>query len=207
MKQIQKISLFLAFSIMATISFAQINIGLKAGFNLANINASDSEFDHKFLPTFQVGAILDIDFSDNLGVQTGISFMGKGSKIDEQILGSDFVATSRLFYVQVPVNLMYKNNNFFIGAGPYIGYGISGKYKAEYIGIEDNEDYEFGNTVEDDVAPIDYGIGVQVGVMFGSVRVGAGYDLGLANVIPKDIRADDEYIRNNVINVFAAFMF
>ena len=207
MKQIKKLSLFLAFSIMATISFAQLNIGVKAGFNLANINASDSEFDTKFLPTFQVGAIVDFGLTDNLGLQTGISFMGKGFKIDEEILGSDFVATSNQYYLQVPVNLMYKNNNFFIGAGPYIGYGISGKYKSEFLGLEETDDYEFGNSDEDDISPIDFGVGVQLGVMLGQIRIGAGYDLGLANTIPSDKRADDEYIRNNVINVFAAFMF
>ncbi len=111
MKQIKKLSLFLAFSIMATISFAQLNIGVKAGFNLANINASDSEFDTKFLPTFQVGAIVDFGLTDNLGLQTGISFMGKGFKIDEEILGS---ATSNQYYLQVPVNLIYKNQFIFL---------------------------------------------------------------------------------------------
>lgn len=207
MKQIKKLSLLLAFSIMATISFAQLTIGLKAGFNLATISTDDSEFDPKYLPTFQAGAVIDFGLTDNLGVQTGVSFMGKGYKVNEELLGSDFIIESNVYYLQIPAHLMFKTSNFFVGAGPFIGMGIAGKYRAEYAGVEDSEDLEFGNTEDDDISPVDFGVGVQLGVMLGQIRIGAGYDLGLANTIPKDIRSDDEYIRNNVINVFAAYMF
>ena len=96
-------------------------------------------------------------------------------------------------------------------AGPYIGYAISGKFKweetgvhvlvfSEYIvnGMEPDMDYwksiynlpdmenkgegetKFGSE-EGNMNPFDYGIGLGVGLEFGAMQVGIGYNLGLAD--------------------------
>ena len=111
-------------------------------------------------------------------------------------------------YVQVPAHLLYKGKGFFVGAGPYVGFGVSGKIKTEFGGETDTEDLQFGNSLEDDLSPLDFGVGVQAGVSFGACRVGAGYDLGLSDLIPKDARdSAGVTLKNNVINVFFAYMF
>lgn len=210
MKQLFKIALFAVFSILTTAAFSQISFGVKAGLNLANENFSGEgtgELKPKILPTFQVGGILDIGITEALAVETGISLQGKGYKLEDEILGVSFKSTASALYLQVPAHIMYKGSGFFVGLGPYVGYAISGKVKAEAGGNSESEDISIGNTVDDDLSPIDFGVGIQAGVSFGSIRIGAGYDLGLSDTTPKDAREDGYSSKNTVINVFAAYMF
>ena len=104
----------------------------------------------------------------------------------------------------MPAHILYNASAFFVGAGPFVGYGIGGKAKSDG---EDSEDLSFGNTEDDDYAALEYGIGVQVGAKFGSIRAGAGYDLGLSDLTPKDLQSDDFSVKSGVINVFVAYMF
>lgn len=58
------------------------------------------------------------------------------------------------------------------------------------------------------MAPLDFGIGAQAGVNVGPVKIGAGYDFGLAQIIPKDQRGDGSpSVKNGVINVFVSYFF
>lgn len=186
---------------------AQVNFGVKAGLNLANLSYSD-EFedpDTKMLITFQVGAIADIDISDNFAIQPGLLLVGKGARQEDSDL--DFKASVNPMYLQVPVNFLYKGDMFYVGAGPYAAFGLFGKTKVEFAGEEDSEDLSFGNAEDDDLAALDFGANIEAGVTLGQIRIGAGYALGLANVIPSDVRGDDESARNGVISVNVAYMF
>ena len=207
MKPLFKLTLFAAFCAFTTASFSQISFGAKAGFNLANVMYSQDELDPKFNPTFQVGAVVEIGITEQLAVQTGLGFQGKGTKLKEDILGEELESTTNLYYLQVPAHLLFNGDMFFVGAGPYAAFCLSGKSKSTFAGESDTEDLEIGNTVDDDVASLDFGIGAQAGVKLGSLRIGAGYDLGLANIIPKDAQIDDESIKNGVISVFVTYMF
>lgn len=207
MKQLTKITLFAAFCAVSTLSFAQVNFGIKAGLNLANIISNEDDFETKLLPTFQIGAVVDLGITDALGVQTGVSLQGKGFKFEEDFLGETVKTTANPLYVQVPAHLMYKGNSFFVGAGPYVGFGVGGKVKASYAGESETEDITFGNSEDDFFAPLDFGVGVQVGGMIGAIRIGAGFDLGLSDIAPKDSRSSDFSNKNSVISVFAAYMF
>lgn len=210
MKQLLKLSLFAAFCALTTVSFSQISFGAKAGLNLANVSFKGDgteSADPKIIPTFQVGGILEIGITEALAVQTGVSLQGKGFKLEDEILGVSFTATTSEMYIQVPAHILYRGSGFFVGVGPYVGYAVSGKTKVEAGGNSDSEKLSIGNTVDDDLAPIDFGVGIQAGVSFGSIRVGAGFDLGLSDITPKDSQVDGYSTKNTVINVFAAYMF
>ncbi|MBL7805965.1 MAG: PorT family protein [Saprospiraceae bacterium] len=187
---------------------AQVNFGVKAGLNLANLSYSD-EFedpDTKMLITFQVGAIADIDISDNFAIQPGLLLVGKGARQEDSDL--DFKASVNPMYLQVPVNFLYKGDMFYVGAGPYAAFGLFGKAKAEFAGEEDSEDLSFGNAEDDDLAALDFGANIEAGVTLGQIRIGAGYALGLANIIPSDQReGSDASIKHGVISVNVAYMF
>lgn len=204
MKTLLKITLISA-AFIGCINFAsaQVNFGVKAGLNLANVNFSE-EFDEfvdpKMLITFQAGVIADINLNQNWAVQPGLLLVGKGFKIDDDVLGE---GSSNPMYLQVPVNIMYKGNMFYAGVGPYAAFGLFGKVKQ---GDED-ENLEFGNEPEDDYAPLDFGANIEAGVDLGMLRIGAGYALGLANIIPSDARFDDESAKHGVISVNVAYMF
>ena len=208
MKQLSKITLLAAFFACTSVSFAQISFGVKAGLNLANVLTNDDDADPKMIPTFQVGGVVEIGITEMLAVQTGVSLQGKGFKEEEELLGETFKFTASPMYITVPAHLLYKGGSFFVGAGPYVGYGIAGKLKAEAAGESESEDIEFGDSEADTFSALDFGVGVQAGGSFGSFRVGAGYDLGLSNLIPKDLRASEDItVKNGVINVFVAYMF
>ncbi len=210
MKQLFKITLFAAFCAFTTAAFSQISFGVKAGLNLANQSYSGDgtgEIDTKMLPTFQVGGILEIGITEAIAVQSGLSLQGRGFKLDDEILGVAFKSTANLLYLQVPAHLLYRGNGFFVGAGPYVGYAVSGKVKAEVAGNTDSETLSIGNSVEDDLSPIDFGVGIQAGISLGAIRVGAGFDLGLSDTTPKDAREDGYSAKNTAISVFAAYMF
>ncbi|MBL7805964.1 MAG: PorT family protein [Saprospiraceae bacterium] len=211
MKNSLKYSLF-AILFLGSVSFAaaQVDFGVKAGFNLANVSLSglgEDDLDTKMLPTFQVGAVADINISENFAIQPGVLLSGKGFRVEEEFLGETFKSTISPMYLQVPVNFLYKGNMFYVGAGPYVGFGLFGKSKFEGGGESDSEDISFGNSEDDDWAPLDFGANLEAGVILGQIRIGAGYALGLANVIPSDVRGDDESARNGVISVNVAYMF
>ena len=203
MKQLLKIALFAAFCVATTTAFSQISFGAKAGLNLANISLSgdgSSLINTKILPTFQIGAIVEYGITENLAIQSGVSLQGKGFKIDDDLLGS---SKSNPLYVQIPAHLLYKADMFFVGVGPYVGFGVAGK--AEYDG--ESESLTFGSDDASDYSALDFGIGAQLGVNIGAIRIGAGYDLGLSDIVPKDLRGDGISAKHGVINVFAAYMF
>ena len=206
MKQLLKITLFAAFCGFTTVAFSQISFGVKAGLNLANVNFTGDGtdlFETKIVPTFQVGGILEIGLTNSFAIQTGVSLQGKGFKITVE----DLEGTENLYYVQVPAHFLYRGGSFFVGAGPYAGFGVSGKAKTKSNGQTDTEDIAFGSTEDDDVSALDFGVGIQAGASVGSLRFGAGYDLGLIDITPKDVREDGYSIKHGVINVFVAYMF
>ncbi len=187
---------------------AQVRFGVKAGLNLANIsfsNLGEIEPSTSMLPTFMVGGQVEFDFTENLGVGVGLQLNGKGTKIETEFLGEKFSTKTSPMYLQVPVMLQYRNSGFFAGVGPYVGFGLFGKSKTDGA---DSEDISFGNSVDDDFAPLDFGAGVELGYEFGSVRATASYNLGLANALPKDaVEGTDVKAKHGVIGIAVAYLF
>ncbi len=181
--------------------FSQVRFGVKAGLNLANVSG-DEVGDTKMLPTFLIGGQAEFGLSDNLGLGVGLQLNGKGFKVADDLLGEDFKYS--VMYIQVPVLLQYRNSGFFAGVGPYFGFAVSGKAKAGGNSIS----LEFGNSENDDLAPLDYGAGFELGYEFSNIRATASYNLGLANIVPKDIAdAEDVSVKNTVIGIAVAYLF
>lgn len=197
----------LVLSLVSTAS-AQVRFGVKAGLNLASIkfsNLGEVEPDVSMVPTFMVGGQVEFDFTENLGLGVGLQLNGKGAKVKTEFLGEVVESKATPMYLQVPVMLQYRNNGFFAGVGPYVGFGLFGKTKTDGA---DSEDLNFGNSVDDDFAPLDFGAGVEAGYEFGSLRATVSYNLGLANAIPKDaVEGTDIKAKHNVIGVALAYMF
>lgn len=178
-------------------AMAQPKYIVKAELNLANFTG-DIEDNTKLLPTFLVGGQVEFDIAENLAVGAGLQLSGKGFKVDDP----SFDASINPFYLQVPVQIIYQNSGFFVGAGPFIGFGIAGKRK--FLG--ESESIAFGNGEEDDVAPLDYGAGLELGYEFMRFRASVAYNLGLANVIPSDQRGDAS-VKTSVIGIALAYIF
>ncbi|MCX6272369.1 MAG: porin family protein [Bacteroidetes bacterium] len=124
---------------------------------------------------------------------------------------------SNINYLEIPVNGLYKFGAgpaiIFIQAGPYLGYALSAKLKAdekifqnEDGTLTDKYDLKIGTDKEkDDLKPLDFGINVGAGVEFKGITFGLQYGLGLANISP--YTEDDTKIKNKVIGISVGYKF
>ena len=173
-----------------------ISFGIKAGLNLTELPATASgvSVTNNYLVGFHAGGLVDIKFG-SFSIQPGILFTTKGGKsaytLTEDLSGATLTATGNstttLNYIEVPVNFLYRmeagDGNVFFGAGPYVGYGLSGKLvgDATAVGTTSHIDQsiKFGNS-DGDVKNPDVGINGLVGYQLNNgLTVSAGYGYGL----------------------------
>jgi len=108
---------------------AQTKLGISAGFNQASMifSSSDFTFDTGNRFTFTAGGVAEIPLFNNLAMQTGMMFTGKGYKVS--LLGAS--SATKTTFVEVPLLLKYRKKvweeEVFALAGPYAGYGLFGK--------------------------------------------------------------------------------
>ena len=168
--------------LMGTVAFAQtssLGFGLKAGVNFPkyNFSGSNSNFETNSSTNFHVTGFLDAPLGRNFSVQPGISLQGKGGEL---LSSSGGTVTQNTMWPEVPVNLVAKvpmgNSNFFIGAGPYIGFGLSGKNKYDSDWGSAEEEFEFGS--DGTLKSTDFGVNFVAGFHLGQgFLLHAGYGL------------------------------
>jgi hypothetical protein len=207
------------------VSQAQI---LRGGVNFANISVNDNGGvnDAKMLTSFQVGIIGDFHLVPFLSLQPGILFTGKGTKSESGDEGSAtwYKATTNPYYIEVPVNLVFKTPTgpvkFFAGAGPYIAIGIAGKNKVrgsflgssfsseESIKWSDDDpttlDYEEGAGFGV-LKRFDYGLNGTLGIETSSLVLSANYGLGLAKLQSGSGSGDDNNNKHRVLSLTVGF--
>lgn len=221
-------------------SFSQIKYGVKAGLNISNVaqNFADpsDEFKTKLKPGFQLGVVVNYELTESFSLISGLSYINKGASEDlEDGLQAGVTAEgySRLAlgYLEVPLNFVYKINNFNIMAGPYVALGINGKEKWDYTfklngqviseSADEFSDYKFKNTLGDTemadnsayLKAIDAGLNFGVGYNINGMVIDLNYSLGLTNMNPKieatGITDDssDFKVMNRVVSIGATYFF
>ncbi len=126
------------------------DISIRGGLNLNNISQdfkeSDWEYETKIRPGFHIGPVIDLDFSPQLGFQTGLLFTSKGFAVDleDQDFDNGFYreedfdievdgsSRSRYNYFEIPLNLVFKVDDLQFFAGPYLSFGVGGKSIMDY---------------------------------------------------------------------------
>lgn len=196
-----KLIFFVVFALVAQVAIAQ-SFGIKGGVNFANMSFSNSglNISPKSIIGFHFGAVAEFELQESLSFNTGILYSLKGYKIKMDILGESMEATEKLNYLEIPLNFAYKfplneTSKFFVQAGPYLGYALSGKAKSD--GESTDIKFEKGG-----MKRLDFGIGFGPGVEFGPIVASVNYQLGLANV------ADDPDVtaKNKVLQISVAYM-
>jgi len=163
------------FSLFVIVAHAQkSSVILKGGVNLANVSMSSDGGvnDARNLTSFHAGVVADLELTSFLAIQPGLLFTGKGSKIQsgEEGDANFYRATTNPYYVEIPVNLVFKTptgpTRFFAGAGPYAAIGVAGKNKVKgsVLGnsFSSEEKIEWSN---DDPATVNVEEGAGLGIM------------------------------------------
>src|SRR3982751_3951003 len=95
----------IAFVLSSTLSFAQVQFGIKAGANISNFNGGDFDaVKKKALIGFHGGAYLNFPLA-NLSIQPELMVSTQGAKLDSISGGS---ASWKVTYVTLPVVLQYR---------------------------------------------------------------------------------------------------
>jgi len=235
MKKILLLGSALLFSASAT--FAQsttvmtgkdARIGVKAGVNLSKYRFSGKSENQETVDAlnknqesnvgFNVTVFGDFGIAKNFALQPGVSLQNKGTKFKDVDGESGIEATQSTMWIDVPINAVYNiptgnAGAIQLSAGPYLGFGISGKNKFNNVTpTEDQAEFKFG----DDALPITGSAGMDYGANFGlgfransGFTVGANYGLGMANLFPKDARPDlnDAKQKNRVLGFTVGYSF
>ncbi len=215
----KKIILIAAGFLFGSAAFAQVGTtkwGIRAGVNLAKYRVSngDEAVSSSNSTNFQVTGYADVPVGSYFWVQPGISLQGKGGKWESDDIANVKRENSTL-EIGVPVNLVAKlpiaqGTNFYMGAGPYISYAVSGRQKssASVAGASGSSerDIEFGNSNGDDLRPFDAGVNFLAGFeLGGGFQVGAGYGLGLTDLAPDN--SSNSTLKNRVLSFNVGFSF
>lgn len=169
--------------LISVASEAQTNVGFTIGGTYSSVTAklSGISISPKYKAGITAGLVLDASLSDNLSFQPSLNYVQKGFKSEEAPV-KDILTYS---YLELPLNFVYstqKERGFFIGAGPSIAYGLSGKEKYSDQQISENTKVKFGSG-DDEVKPVDFGVNALAGYKFGNgFLLSVNYNLGLNNI-------------------------
>jgi hypothetical protein len=187
------------FAIFATNAvIAQVNFGLRAGYNLATVNSSDDEIseDGKALSGLNIGALMNVKLKGNLSFQTGLSIGAKGVSIAHDGHADKYKFTA----ADIPMNLVLNTKSgLFVGTGLNFGYNLSGKLDAE-DDPDENYSFEFGKGK--DFFRSDLGLNFLAGYQTKSgLFLSANSLVGL-----KDLKPGPETWKNNLFSVSIGYM-
>ena len=131
----KKLIIFIAVAVLFTYSadsFAQ-TFGVRGGLNMSNmlLKSDENTADTKAKVGFHIGGTAEFEITDMFSFETGLFLMTMGYKYE--VLSVDY--KTNLLYLNIPITAKarYELDNFNLYGlfGPYIGLGLSGKYKAD----------------------------------------------------------------------------
>jgi len=195
----KKIIVILVAIFATNAAIAQVNFGLKAGYNSATVNSSDAEIseDGKALSGLNIGALMNVKLKGNLSFQTGLSIGTKGVSVAHEGHADKFKFTA----ADIPMNLVLNTKSgLFVGTGLNFGYNLSGKLDAE-DDPDENYSFEFGKGK--DFFRSDLGLNFLAGYQTKSgLFLSANSLVGL-----KDLKPGPETWKNNLFSVSIGYMF
>ncbi|MGB5287559.1 MAG: porin family protein [Ignavibacteriaceae bacterium] len=190
-------------------SLAQMQIGLKAGLNIANIGGDDADqiLEGQSLDSktgFGGGIFFMYQFNKYFAIQPEAYYSMKGATYKEGdgelTLTLDYFEVPLLLKLVIPVEGSSIRPSIF--AGPAIGFNTTAKVKIE-VGDESAE-----QDIKDETKSTDFSLafGGGIGFMVGKNELGVDirYILGLSTI---DDSSDAWDLKNNVINFNVYFGF
>ncbi len=200
--------IMLAALLFMTDGIAQMQIGPRAGLNIANLGGDDADelvgqsLDSK--TGFNVGIFFMYQFSNMFAIQPEAYYSMKGATYKES--GGELTVTLDYFEVPLLLKLIIplegSNIRPSIFAGPAIGFNTTSKIKVEFDGESEEVD------MKDDTKSTDFSLvfGGGIGFMVGKNELGVDirYILGLSTI---DNSSDAFDLKNSAINFNVYFGF
>ena len=185
-KSFQKITLAALF-VLVTCSLSAQNFGVRAGgvSSTVRFEAANTSIDVKSATNLALGLFVELPFGDVLSIQPELNYLGRGFKVE----GSG-EADTKFAYVDLGalVKLRFGSDSpvgFYVGAGPFYSYLLSGKIGDEDINFDVEDTPRRGDVSVAGAAGVTFGGDLR---FFGEVR----YIYGLS-----DLQDDDAVQINN----------
>jgi len=175
----------------ATFASAQVEFGVKAGVNIANLTVTgdNSGVSPSSITDFHAGFLAAIPLFSGFKLQPEVMYSGQGASADV----SGTTVKLNYSYINVPVLFKYQHGSgLFAETGPQVGFLISAKEKADGQTIDTKSD-----TQSTDFSWA-FGIGYKIPVV--GLGIDARYNLGLTN-LAKGSNSSDGTVKNSVIQI------
>ncbi len=186
-------------SLVSCASQRAIEVGAKAGVNIADITGDDIDsFNGR--TSFHVGAVVEVPVSDKFSFQPELMYSSQGSDYSE---GDDYDGSVKVDYLNIPlIAKFYIAEGFSIEAGPQLGLLLSAKDEYDWAGDTGEDDWK------DYLKGIDFGVNLGLGYKLESgLNFGARYNLGLSDTNDDiDLLGDSTY-KNSVIQFSVGYFF
>lgn len=172
---------------------AQVQFGVKAGYNLSNITFSgSSSVDVKSKSDFSAGLLASIPLFSSFTLQPEVMYSGQGAAFTDS--GS---AKFNLGYLNVPVLFKWQHaSGFFAETGPQIGFLLSAKVK------DGGQSLDVKSSTESTDFSWAFGVGYKISKI--NLGIDARYNLGLTNT-EKD--SGSETAKNSVFQFGLFYIF
>lgn len=185
---------------------AQMQLGLKAGLNLANLSGDDAGSPES-KTGFAFGGFFTYQFSPMFAIQPEIYYSMKGAADKMTVEGVTVDLTYTFDYIEIPLLIKFmipiqgSNIKPAIFAGPHVAINTTAKVKAEYQDQSQEEDIDDFKSTE---FGLQFGGGVGFPVGSGELGFDIRYIMGLTTLF--DVEADPD-VKNSVLNfnLFYAF--
>jgi len=202
----KKLFIIVAIVFISTTAFAQF--GITGGATLASVKIEDQtsslnqSTDSKL--GFTAGVFTSFPLSTNFIFRPGLNYTQKGGKVNETegTLTSESKIT--LNYIELPLDFIYKAaGGFFVGAGPALAYGLSGKTKYSITGgvlpgqnTSGEDKINFGSDANnDDLKRFEFSGNLLAGYQLSNgIFLSVNYNLGFSDLsLDNDITFKNRY--------------
>jgi hypothetical protein len=206
-----KKTLYLLISLLSLIGQTKAQktrLGFTVGTTIANYKTTVESISitSKSKMGITAGITTSIPLGEKFSFQPGLHFVQKGGAYKEE----GYKDWLTLNYLELPLNIIYKMNtqrgSAFIGAGPSLSMGISGRNKWEMGDEKGNEKVKFGSDNDKDFKAAEAGLNFITGYHFTSgIFVAANYNTGLSNLLHNEESFDGK-LKTRYIGVRIGFM-
>lgn len=196
-KKIFFVGLLFIITPLVTSAQNEINWSVKAGIGMANLTGDYME-SSKIRLAYKFGIGLDCPLGQVWSLQTGISFVSKGTN-HTYIEGNGVSAQAQVnaLYLELPLMVaarlaVNRNTKIVVSAGPYGAWGVGGKTKAVAYSWSSSSrpNWDEGKVTEMDtfdneffdLRHFDYGVGAGIAVEYRRYILGIEGQMGLGKL-------------------------